>query len=197
MEPAEYFEREAARYDERGGAPAWRLVRSWERHAVRALLGPVRGRSVLELGCGTGHYASLLERAGARVVAVDASPSMVERARAKGLDARVGDVSSLALPERFGLVLAAGLVEFLEQPEPCFRAAAAAAEPGARLVLLVPRGGLPGLVYARWHERHGCRTRVPGRAELERAGSRHGWAVEQWRGAGPLAVAVRFARAGF
>lgn len=46
------------------------------------LLGNVEGKRVLDLGCGTGHNAIALARAGAKVVAVDSSAEQVGEARA-------------------------------------------------------------------------------------------------------------------
>ncbi|MFI5913107.1 class I SAM-dependent methyltransferase [Dactylosporangium sp. NPDC051541] len=45
------------------------------------LLGDVRGRGVLDLGCGEGHVSRRLARAGARVVGVDPTARLVELAR--------------------------------------------------------------------------------------------------------------------
>ena len=50
---------------------------------VREALGDVRGRDVLDLGCGTGRHTVWLAEAGARVMAADFSESMLERARRK------------------------------------------------------------------------------------------------------------------
>ena len=50
---------------------------------VREALGDVRGRDVLDLGCGTGRHTAWLAEAGARVTAVDFSENMLERARVK------------------------------------------------------------------------------------------------------------------
>ena len=51
---------------------------------------------VLEVGCGWGEFAARVqEELGATVVAVDISPRMVELARERGVDARVGDVQEL------------------------------------------------------------------------------------------------------
>jgi SAM-dependent methyltransferase len=53
-------------------------------------------RRVLEVGCGWGEFAARVqEELGAEVVAVDLSPRMVELARERGVDARVGDVQEL------------------------------------------------------------------------------------------------------
>ena len=50
---------------------------------------------MLEVGCGPGDFAARLRERGLEVVAVDQSEQMVELARGRGVDARVGDVQSL------------------------------------------------------------------------------------------------------
>lgn len=45
-------------------------------------LAPQQGERILDLGCGTGYLTNLIARAGARVVGIDKSASMIERARA-------------------------------------------------------------------------------------------------------------------
>jgi ubiquinone/menaquinone biosynthesis C-methylase UbiE len=51
------------------------------------VLGGVRGRDVLELGCGAGRWAVALAQRGARVTALDLSPARLRQARAEMLDA--------------------------------------------------------------------------------------------------------------
>ena len=64
---------------------------------ILELLAPLRGGVILELGCGSGALTAYLLAAGHRVIATDASPAMVELARAKlGPDA---DVRRLTLPD--------------------------------------------------------------------------------------------------
>lgn len=58
------------------------LVLLEEPHVER-LLGDVRGRSVLDVGCGTGRHAVRVAQAGGRVTAVDFSHGMLAKARAK------------------------------------------------------------------------------------------------------------------
>jgi SAM-dependent methyltransferase len=56
-------------------------------------------RRVLEVGCGRGEFAAKLQAGGVEVVALDRSEQMVELARARGVDARVGDVRELPFAE--------------------------------------------------------------------------------------------------
>ena len=84
------FDQVATEYDRTfTGTPLARLLREavWSR-----LAGHVRpGARVLEIGCGTGEDAIWLAQRGARVVATDASPAMLEVTRQKARRACVSD----------------------------------------------------------------------------------------------------------
>jgi len=63
-----------------------------------SVMGDLRGKSVLDVGCGEGADALLLAALGARVTAIDVSPKAIElgrnRARATGLDDSIDFVCS-------------------------------------------------------------------------------------------------------
>ena len=69
----------------RGGYDRWSVVYDHdanplpplEEPLVHAALGKVFGRTVLDLGCGTGRHALWLAQAGASVTAVDFSEGML------------------------------------------------------------------------------------------------------------------------
>ena len=75
-----------------------RYLAGGEPHEVAlAAVAEVAPRRVLEVGCGWGEFAArMASELGAEVVAVDLSPRMVELARERGVDARVGDVQALS-----------------------------------------------------------------------------------------------------
>ncbi|MEY4964918.1 MAG: hypothetical protein RL274_501 [Pseudomonadota bacterium] len=82
-----------------------------------ALMAGVKGKRVLEIGCGMGFHAELLTRAGADLTTVDLSPTSVmatkKRLELKGLkaDVREMDAESLALPDgHFDIVWSWGVI---------------------------------------------------------------------------------------
>lgn len=67
------------------GTPAGRLraIRRAKIIALGACLGP--GIRVLEIGCGTGLFSEMFAQTGAKLVAVDISSDLLEKARERGL----------------------------------------------------------------------------------------------------------------
>ncbi|MBO4258663.1 class I SAM-dependent methyltransferase [Streptomyces griseorubiginosus] len=123
---------------------------------------PEKSSDVLDLGCGTGSLSLLAAEQGHRVTGVDASPAMVERARAKlaGRDAvfLVGDAAAPPVGEqRFDVVLVRHVLWALPDPGRALRHWRGLLRPGGRLVLIegvwgtvtpagIPAGTLTGLV---------------------------------------------------
>lgn len=108
-----FWDRQSAEYDRRfapvlGGrsAMAWGLWRLPE--SSLHLLDPVRGRVVLELGCGAARWSAALARRGARSVGLDLSEAQLRAARAVTRRARAPvrllRASAERLPFRAGSV---------------------------------------------------------------------------------------------
>ncbi|MDB5072447.1 MAG: Methyltransferase type 11 [Candidatus Eremiobacteraeota bacterium] len=113
---------------------------AYERPAVRALIGGVRGLDVLDAGCAAGEHSAWLVEHGARVVALDASETMVGLARERlGESARVlhADLAQrLPLADAsFDVVLSSLTLHYLEDWVPPLREFARVLRPGGRLVV--------------------------------------------------------------
>jgi len=87
------------------------------------VLGDVAGKTVLDLGCGSGENLVPLARRGARVIGMDISPDLVELSRqrlsAYGLDAslRVGSAYATGLPaSSVDVVFSMALLHHLDLP---------------------------------------------------------------------------------
>jgi SAM-dependent methyltransferase len=107
-----------------------------------AAVREVSPRRVLDAGCGTGELARRLElELGSGLVALDLSPRMVELARARGLDARVGDLQALSCDDAsFDCVLANRVLYHLPDLVGGLAEIARVLRPGGRLVAITYSG---------------------------------------------------------
>ncbi|MCP2168192.1 Ubiquinone/menaquinone biosynthesis C-methylase UbiE [Goodfellowiella coeruleoviolacea] len=85
------------------------------------VLGPVRGKRVLDVGCGDGVYARVIKQRGAaHVVGVDVSAGMIELARAieaeqpLGVEYRVHDATTMPVLDAFDVVVAAAVLHYAD-----------------------------------------------------------------------------------
>lgn len=105
---------------------------------VVELLDPKPGERILDLGCGDGPLTQALAEAGAEVVGVDGSASMVAAARALGLDAHVVDGHELAAwaagQAPFDAVFSNAALHWMTRPDAVFAGVAKALKPGGRFV---------------------------------------------------------------
>ena len=135
------FDRVAPRYDLANTVFSLGRDRYWRRVAVRAV-GPRAGERVLDLAAGTGALSVLLEQAGARVVALDASAGMTRTgAEREGsretLRWAVGDGRALPFADRtFDAVTIAFGLRNVGDVGAGLRELARVTRPGGRLVVL-------------------------------------------------------------
>jgi ubiquinone/menaquinone biosynthesis C-methylase UbiE len=96
-----------------------------------------RPTRILEVGCGWGELAEWVGReTGAEVVAVDLSPRMVELARERGVDARIGDVQALPFADgEFDVAIAAWMLYHVPDLDRGVAELARVLRPGGRLVV--------------------------------------------------------------
>lgn len=115
----------------------------YDRPTIMSLLGPLAGRSVLDLGCAAGHLAQELVRGGAEVVALDKSEQMVAFTRERvGARARV-EVADLNLPlgtvadQTMDIVVASLVLHYLPDWRPVLGEVFRALRPGGALVISI------------------------------------------------------------
>ena len=108
------------------------VVNSWLRRSMRlryemtiAGCDPIQGASVLDVGCGPGHYSIELARRGAsRVLGIDFADSMLTIARDAATQAGVTrsctferiDFFQHSFGERFDYVIAMGFMDYVADP---------------------------------------------------------------------------------
>jgi ubiquinone/menaquinone biosynthesis C-methylase UbiE len=115
-----------------------------EQYSLLTLLGDVKGKSVLDLACGEGHYTRIVKALGAeRAVGVDISTKMIELAQQSerenglGVEYVAADARSVQFPYAFDVVLAAYLLNYARNRQELLdmcRAIARNLKPGGRFV---------------------------------------------------------------
>jgi SAM-dependent methyltransferase len=196
----------ASRWDEiysEAGNPVARLWDRLTRSNVRRRFelafdaaGPLAGKSVLDLGCGSGRYlVEAVHRGAARVVGVDFAPEMLSIAGelvrkvpgGERVELVCADVLSLRLDERFDLVIVNGVFDYVRETDALM--AQAAGWTRGTLVASFPHRWAPRALprYAYWRMR-GFRIRLFDRGQIERLATRAGFARPQVTRVGPIYV---------
>lgn len=146
---------------------------TWLRPAF-AKLGHLRGKAVLDYGCGHGMAAVVLARAGANVSAFDLSPGYVaearERAAANGVTVTctVADGEELPFPDAaFDAVWGNAILHHLDLAR-AGRELFRVMKPGGVAVFCEPWGGNPALAFARRFLPYPCKDRTPDEVPLTR-----------------------------
>ena len=130
-----FFDSYAAGFDSiYGGKATWtnRMISRLFRGSMRkrfelSIAGsqPIRQKTVLDIGCGPGHYGITMATQGAsRVVGIDFAPEMLELARKHALDAGVNDRCEFIqvdfmkyLPgQKFDYSIVMGVMDYISAP---------------------------------------------------------------------------------
>lgn len=131
-----------------------------ERATLLSAVGDLRGKSVLDVACGTGFYARLFHDLGATtVVGVDSAGEMigyarhVEKREQRGITYEQHDATTLPVLGEFDVVTAVWLLGYADDVPALDAMVAnlvANLAPGGRLVVLVPNPEPDWELYARY-----------------------------------------------
>ncbi len=146
------FDADADGYEAWYASPRGRRAERSERKLIDWLLGQVpQTETVLEIGCGTGHFTAPLAERGRYAIGLDRAPAMVATLRRlhPALPVVLGDAHKL--PFRDGAVDVTGFVttlEFLEELEVALAEAVRVSRQG--LILVALNSWSAGAVSRRW-----------------------------------------------
>ena len=113
-------------------------------------VGPLDGKRLLDVGCGTGHLAAAAARRGAEVLGVDFAETMVARARSNypGVAFRQGDAEALDCDDAsFEAVACSFALLHLSDQEAAVAEACRVLRPGGRYAFTIWRGADDGCAF--------------------------------------------------
>jgi 2-polyprenyl-3-methyl-5-hydroxy-6-metoxy-1,4-benzoquinol methylase len=170
---SQFFDGYAADFDAIYGSdngPVERIANRLFRRAMliryeKTLAGcqPVEGRTVIDIGCGPGHYSIALARAGAeKVLGLDFAAGMLkiasERAEAQGVGQRcsfvLADFLTHAIPERFDYAIVMGFMDYVGDPRPVIDRVLSIIR--RRAFFSFPKAGGPLAWQRQWRYRNRC-----------------------------------------
>jgi ubiquinone/menaquinone biosynthesis C-methylase UbiE len=98
-------------------------------------LSPRQGEHILDLGCGDGELAALMQNQhGVTVLGIDSSESFVETAQKRGVNARVGDAQDMQFDCEFDAVFSNAALHWMPQQQELIKRVFKALKPGGRFV---------------------------------------------------------------
>lgn len=134
----------------------------------REKLGSLRGKRVLDVGCGGGILAESLAHEGAQVVAVDPSEASLAQAREHArperlsIDYRLGFAETLDFQEEFDAVFAVDVLEHVRDLEATLSACAAALKPDGFFGFLTHNQTLEAFNFLIWEQEYRLGTMPKG-----------------------------------
>ena len=134
------FDTQAAKYDLWYQTPAGHYADSLEKALFLRIMEPESGQSVLDVGCGTGHYLAFFRELGLKAAGIDASGQMLEVASENlGADIKLYEGNAEKLPfddNSFDIVTLVTVLEFVSDPSKVLQEAARVARSQVYLGIL-------------------------------------------------------------
>ena len=121
---------------------AKRFTRDYCLNRLTAVSGSLKGKKVLDVGCGFGEKASMMKKQNASVLGIDISPAAVSFCNDKlGIETQCTSIENLPIGGNpFDIVTMFEFIEHPMEPLTALRAAADIMKKGALLVIVTPNG---------------------------------------------------------
>ncbi len=130
------FDRYANKYDEWFESEEGKVVKRLELALLEKFILPKEGKTLCEVGIGTGLFAMEFRKKGMEVCGIDPSEEMLKIAKERGFDVKKGSGENIPFEDnRFDVVLAMTSIEFSKDPKRFVKEMKRVAKPGGVVIV--------------------------------------------------------------
>jgi SAM-dependent methyltransferase len=129
-----YFSSESTVADHKNMSEKYNILR------IAARFGPIKGKKLLDIGCGTGEYLKAASDLGMDVTGIDVDETLAAHIRSKyGYSVVVGLFEDDSFPAgTFDVIVLSHVIEHLQEPAKLLRSIRKALKPGGLFIMCTP-----------------------------------------------------------
>ena len=130
------FDEYANKYDKWFDTPEGKIVKKFELELLLKFINPQKGKSMLEIGIGTGLFAMEFRKMGMAVSGIDPSEEMMKIAQSRGFEVKKGAGENIPFEDNsFYVTLAMTSIEFSREPAKFVKEMKRVTKPGGNVVV--------------------------------------------------------------
>ena len=175
-----HFDANAELYKQNSLSFPWSIIRNKESKEVVDLLGNIKNKNILDVGCGAGYYSRLLIKKNAKkVYALDGSKKMLKNINTKGIIKINQNAENFKIKNKFDRVVCAGLLEFVDSAEKVLINIKKYSKKNCKLVILCPNDNFLAKLYKIYHLKNNIRIKLFSTHKIENILNNSGWKVKK------------------
>lgn len=138
MKEKAIFDEYANKYDKWFETPEGKVVKKFELQLLTEFIEPAKGKTMLEVGIGTGLFAMEFRKMGMNISGVEPSEEMLKIAESRGFSVKQGIGEKIPFEDdSFDMVLAMTSMEFSKTPSQFIKEMKRVAKPNGTIIVAV------------------------------------------------------------
>ena len=136
----------------------WKYIRDQEKQAFKKLIKDLNKPYCLDLGAGSGEYATIILANGSKKVdCVDWNNSFLSFISNTKITKINCDVENYNTNKKYNLILCLGIVEFLDDPKSCYKKIKSFLRPTGQVIILLPKNIFYAFIYSLYYRFKGIK----------------------------------------